>query len=137
MRFLSHFLLSSTTTDNLPVYTQAAEAALLLFQTSPRWKTSTFPTLVYSKTLLRQHLPTRSTEQARHVGNTCAHNICVFLGARPAGLFLTRRNPALLVKNEALSDYDDLATPDCQLLFMQQRSRACPAHGMGLWDCEL
>lgn len=93
-RFLSPFLLSSTTTDNLPIYTQATEAAFLLFQTLPPWKTSIFLTWVYSKTLLRHHLATQSTAQAQCLGNTCAHNICVFLGARPAGLF-SRYNPAL------------------------------------------
>lgn len=97
-RLVSPFLLCSTATDNLPIHTQAAEAALLLFQTSPPWKTSAFPTCVYSKTLLRNPLATRSAEQAQRLGNTCARSSCVFLGACLAGLFLTRHNPALLVK---------------------------------------
>lgn len=141
MRLISPFLLCSTATDNLPIYTQAAEAALLLFQTSPPWKTSAFPTWVYSKTLLRNHLATRSADQAQHLGNTCARSICVFLGARPAGLFLTRRNPALLVKYEELwlrwfGDTRYLSEPDCLALLIQQHSRARPAHGMGLRDCK-
>lgn len=42
----------------------------------------------------------------------CAH-ICVFLGACLAGLFFTRHDPLLLVKYEALSDYDDLVKRIC------------------------
>lgn len=109
MRFLSPFPLSSTTTDTLPNYTESAEVALLLFQTSPLWKTSTSPTHVYLKTLLRYHLASRSTGQVQRLGNACTH-ICVFLGAHPAGLFFTRHIPALLVKYEKLSDYHDLVT---------------------------
>lgn len=141
MRFLSPFLLSSATTDNPSIYTQATEAALVISDLN------TMENISISNLHLLQNLagtplgyPVNRAVTApwKHLR---AH-ICVFHWACPAGLFFTRHNPILLVKYEALSDYDDLAMQylserDCPVLFMQQHSCACPAHGMGSWDCKL